>query len=287
LLDRIVAIRSEKNCEVTSERSGGSLAFQARPLDASPSRCFIFLAGDGTALDALSYQVMVLHGEVSAPVSFGLADIQTGLQAAQTLLDRGAGSFDITVPLKAAAKTIDLRDVIALVVSPRQGGVSIRFDELALAVGPLKATPNRRMGFWVWDYQNATAHAASLVETCRSAHCERLVIQMPALGESENIWLGYAEILQAAQERGIEAVALDGYPEAIFNPQPLVAKVERLRTVMHGRLPSGVQLDIEPYLLEGFFNDSSGFIKYLDMHARVKRVPSQSRLAFRWPCPSG
>jgi hypothetical protein len=56
---------------------------------------------------------------------------------------------------------------------------------------------------------------------------------------------------------------------------------------MHGRLPSGVQLDIEPYLLEGFFNDSSGFIKYLDMHARVKRVPSQSRLAFRWPCPSG
>lgn len=284
LLDRIVAIEGEKNCEMTTERSGGRLTLQAHSLDASPCRCVISLAADGTALDALSYQVMALRGEVSAPVSFALADTRTGLEGAQPFLDPGAGSFDITVPLKAAAKSIDLRDVIALVITPQQGGVSIRFDELTLATTSLAATRDRRMGFWVWDYRHATAHPASLLEACRSVLCNRLAVQMPALDESEEIWLGYANLLQAAQERGIEAFALDGYPEAIFDPHPLIAKVERLRTVLQGRLPSGVQLDIEPYLLDGFFNDSTGFTKYLDVHARVKRALSgQARLSVVMP----
>ncbi len=284
VLDRIVAIDSEKNCEVTSEPSGATWTFEARGLDANRCRLVLSLARNGTALDALSYQVMALRGEVSAPVSFGLADIRTGLQGAQTLLDRGAGSFDITIPLKAAAKTIDLRDVTALVISPRQGGVSIRFNELTLAVWPPKAMPHRRMGFWVWDYQSATAHAATLLEACRSVQCDRLVVQTPALGESKEIWHSYAALLQAAQERGIEAFALDGYPEAIFDPQPLIAKVEQLRTVMRGLMPSGLQLDVEPYLLEGFFDDSTGVTKYLDLHAQVKRaLGGQTRLSVVMP----
>jgi hypothetical protein len=107
---------------------------------------------------------------------------------------------------------------------------------------------------------------------------------MPALDEPQDLWQRYVALLQAAQQQGIEAFALDGCPEAVENVQPLLNKMERLRDIMHGRLPVGVQLDIEPYLLDGFADDPHGFEKYLEAHARVKSaLAGQARLSIVMP----
>jgi len=107
---------------------------------------------------------------------------------------------------------------------------------------------------------------------------------MPALDDPEEIWLRYAGLLQAAQRQDIEAFALDGYPEAVLDAQPLTKKVERLREVMQGRLPAGVQLDIEPYLFDGFLNDPQGYEKYLEAHMQVKRaLAGQAQLSIVMP----
>ncbi|HXV69674.1 MAG TPA: hypothetical protein VD738_12205, partial [Nitrospira sp.] len=48
--------------------------------------------------------------------------------------------------------------------------------------------------------------------------------------------------------------------------------------------PAGFQFDIEPYLLDGFFNDPRGFANYLETHARVKRaLAGQARLSVVMP----
>ncbi len=284
LLERIVTIDTEKNCVLTRERSETILILNARSLGNHPCRLFVSFAENGATLDILSYQVMALRGEVSAPASFALADARRGSQDAQPLLKREAGPFDISVSLRTAAQKIDLRDMTTFVIIPRQGGISIRFDELTLVNEPPEASEARRIGFWVWDYHEAMAHTSSLLDACRSVRCGRLAVQMPGLDEPQEIWLGYATLLRAAQEQGIEAFGLDGYPEAILDPQPLIAKVNRLRTVMQDRLPTGLQLDIEPYLLEGFFNDSTGFAKYLDVHTQMKRaLAGEARLSVVMP----
>lgn len=184
-----------------------------------------------------------------------------------------------------AAKEIDLRDITALVVIPQQGGVSLRLDEVTLTNRPTTpGQPERQSGFWVWDYREAAARGSSLLDDCRSVRCSRLAVQMPALDEPEQVWLRYVALLQAAQEQGIEVFALDGYPEAIFDPHPLTEKVQRLVASMKGRFPAGIQLDIEPYLLDGFSNDPHGFGKYLDAHAQVKRaLAGQARLSIVMP----
>ena len=51
---------------------------------------------------------------------------------------------------------------------------------------------------------------------------------------------------------GLEVFALDGYPEAIYDPSPLIEKVKRLRSLLVDEQWTGLQLDIEPYLLDRF-----------------------------------
>jgi len=221
---------------------------------------------------------------VSASISFGLVSGLAVWQDRISLVEQEPGRFDLALSLVPAAKAIDLRDVTTVVIMPRQGGVVLRLEELSLTKRPSPTKPQRRTGFWVWDYRDATAQATSLFEACRSIHCTRLAVQMPALDEPPDLWQRYVALLESAEQQGIEAFALDGYPEAVENVQPLISKVERLREIMNGRLPVGVQLDIEPYLLDGFLNDPHGFEKYLDAHARVKRaLAGQARLSIVMP----
>jgi len=284
LLDHIVDIRSEPGCEVLREPSTAVLTVRTVGPGDRPCPIRFIVAQTGTKLDILSYQSLTLRGSVSIPISVALADDRTVWRSAHFYLEQRPGRFDVTLPLMPAAKTIDLRDVTVVSVIPAQGGVALRLDELFVATGQAAPKPHRQIGFWVWDYREATAQGSSLLDVCRSLQCGRLAVQMPALSDPEEIWLRYTGLLQSAQRQDIEAYALDGYPEAVLNARPLLKKVERLREVMQGRLPAGVQLDIEPYLLDGFLNDPQSYEKYLEAHAQVKRaLAGQARLSIVMP----
>lgn len=284
LLNHIVDVRSESGCDVLREPSTAVLTVRTVGPDDRPCPILFAVAQTGTRLDLLSYQSLTLRGSASAPISVALADDRTVWRSAQFFLDQRPGRFDVTLPLMPGAKGIDLRDVTVVSVIPEQGDVALQLDELSVARGQAASKPHRRIGFWVWDYREATAQGSSLLDVCRSLHCGRLAVQMPAINDPEETWLRYVGLLQTAQRQHIEAFALDGYPEAVLDAGPLLKKVERLREVMQGQLPAGVQLDIEPYLLDGFLNDPQGYEKYLETHAQVKRaLAGQARLSIVMP----
>jgi cellulose synthase/poly-beta-1,6-N-acetylglucosamine synthase-like glycosyltransferase len=284
ILDHIVDVRSEPGCKILREPSTAVLTVRTVGPGDRPCPVLFAVAQTGTRLDLLSYQSLTLRGSVSAPISVTLADSRTNWRGIQSLLEQRPGRFDVTLPLMPGAKGIDLRDVTMVAVVPQHSDVVLQLDELSVATGQAAPKPHRRIGFWVWDYREATAQGSSLLDVCQSFQCSRLAVQMPALGDPEEIWLRYAGLLQAAQRQDIEAFALDGYPEAVLDARPLLKKVERLRKVMQGQLPAGVQLDIEPYLLDAFLNDARGYEKYLEAHAQVKRaLGGQARLSIVMP----
>ena len=90
-----------------------------------------------------------------------------------------------------------------------------------------------------------------------------MLIQMPSLNDDEAIWRDYAGLVTLVHEAGIAALALDGYPEAIQEPHLLADKVRRLFHLVRPGVLSGIQLDIEPYLLPGFLDDDEQIRRYL------------------------
>jgi hypothetical protein len=86
------------------------------------------------------------------------------------------------------------------------------------------------------------------------------------------------------QEAGIEAWALDGYPEAIQEPHKLADKIQRLfRLVKPGAL-FGVQLDIEPYLVPGFLEEEAQLRLYVEaIETLTDAVAGRARLSMVIP----
>jgi hypothetical protein len=112
-----------------------------------------------------------------------------------------------------------------------------------------------------------------LLATCQRFGCTRVVVQLPALEDSNELWDGYRRLFDAAQERGITPFALDGAAEVIRAPAALVSKLRRLLALFTDKQPPSVQLDIEPYLLEDFFVDpETGFGQYLAVLDQVKEA---------------
>ena len=94
-------------------------------------------------------------------------------------------------------------------------------------------------------------------------------MQIPDKNDPAALWSAYARLLDRAASSGLEAFALDGYPEAIYDPAPLMEKISRLHLLLPQGHMNGVQLDIEPYLLAQF---SDPYSLYLPPLRRSKRV---------------
>ena len=112
----------------------------------------------------------------------------------------------------------------------------------------------------------------TMLTTCRSQGCSRLLIQMPSQTADDAVWSEYAGLLTKVRDAGIEAMALDGYPEAIQEPHRLTDKIERLLGLLKPGTLFGVQLDIEPYVLAGFLQDEAQLRRYLETIDIVKEV---------------
>ncbi|MGC3974017.1 MAG: hypothetical protein QM771_06490 [Nitrospira sp.] len=151
----------------------------------------------------------------------------------------------------------------ALVVSSEGRSGHIEFEQLLLSQRDRVHKRSVGTGFWVWNYRAAIQEPQTLLATCRKQACSRMLIQMPSLNDDEAMWRDYASLVTLVYEAGIEALALDGYPEAIQEPHLLADKVRRLFHLVRPGALSGIQLDIEPYLLPGFLDDDAQLRRYL------------------------
>src|SRR5262249_25618584 len=149
---------------------------------------------------------------------------------------------------------------------------TVILETLALEQSEHQREQKSGLGFWLWEYQDLPDRGGALLDECQRLSCTRLFVQIPADEDPPTLWAAYVQFLRSARIRGIEAFALDGYPEAIYDSTPLVKKIRHLLILMDGESLAGVQLDIEPYLLEDFFVGETGFVHYLAVIDRIRET---------------
>lgn len=185
------------------------------------------------------------------------------------------GTFDVTIPLVELGRSLDLRRAATLVVTTEDSEAQVVLEQMDLAQDRSGFAQSGRSGLWVWRYRDAIEDPGAILSTCRHHSLSRVMIQMPASEDGLEIWRACVRLLVTLRESGIEVVALDGYPEAIYDPQQLAGKVRRLFGLVEPHLLAGVQLDIEPYLLPGFLDDEAGPIQYLNAIDLIKEMIGQ------------
>lgn len=232
----------------------------------------IALHGAASPMDLLSYEQLRIRGRATGQVVVALEDVSGGRREDNLPLATVSGPFDITVPLNKIARRLDLRRLTSLVVSTGGGSARIIIEQIEVTQGQSPGKRGSGTGFWVWNYRAAMSDLETMLTTCRSQGCSRLLIQMPSQTADDAVWSEYAGLLTKVRDAGIEAMALDGYPEAIQEPHRLTDKIERLLGLLKPGTLFGVQLDIEPYVLPGFLQDEAQLRRYLETIDIVKEV---------------
>ncbi len=251
------------SCRGEAVRTDSRLEFKWTAGEATRCGQRIELRPDGRPVDLMSYQMLRLRGRATGQVVVGVEDLAGHHREHNHPLTTVTGTFDLAIPMKEIGRGVDLRYVTALVVSTEGQSGQIQFERMAVThSGPVKKR-SVGTGFWVWNYRAAIQDSQTLLSVCREQGCSRLLIQMPSLNDEEALWREYARLLILVQEAGIDALALDGYPEAIQEPYLLADKVRRLLQLVRPGALSGIQLDIEPYLLPGFLEDDAQLRRYL------------------------
>ncbi|HTK86281.1 MAG TPA: hypothetical protein VL329_01050 [Nitrospiraceae bacterium] len=249
-------------------------AERARPCQAA------IIVRPSTAIDILSYATVSLKGHTSKPVTLALAHDPD--QPAVTLLTV-TGHFDIRIPLKPIFARLDPTHITTVVFEGDAGEATLTIERFLLERTSALSTTGPRKGFWVWDYRAAVADPELLIRDCRRAGVTRILVQMPDKNDPASLWSAYVRVLERAASSGLEAFALDGYPEAIYDPAPLMEKIARLRRLLPQGHMNGVQLDIEPYLLAQF-SDPQDYSLYLRAIEKIKAsLGSHARLSMVMP----
>ncbi len=223
----------------------------------------------GKSLDALSFRALHVRGVSSSPVTIEFRDASHGLQRTHAVVERVAGRFSLEIPLASLAKRLDLRQLtdVRLLV---EEATDIVIEELVLLGPESESHPTPSLGFWYWDYRSAIRDPEGMVASCRRQHCRRILLQLPDARDSELIWNAYARLFAVAKSADINLFALDGTPDMIDHATSVIVKLDRLLALVGKEGIPGAQLDIEPYLLDGFPEDETIFDRYLDTIDRVK-----------------
>jgi hypothetical protein len=252
-------------CQASEVRLISPLHLRIDRQGSAPCGAVWSLQTTNKSLDALSFRTLLVRGTTSSPVKMELVDAQRAHSVAERLI----GHFSLEVPLASLAREVDLRQLtqIRLVT---ETDVDLVIDELAFSTPTSDSPPTPSMGFWYWDYRSAIRDPESMVTACRKQHCRRILLQLPDVHDSDDIWNAYAQLFAVTKSADIELCALDGAPDMIDHTTPLISKLDRLLGLMGNQNLPGVQLDIEPYLLDGFPEDNTIFDRYLDTIDRVK-----------------
>ncbi|ULA60781.1 MAG: hypothetical protein LZF60_270107 [Nitrospira sp.] len=265
-------------------RSDSSLELEWTADQATRCGQRIELRPGGRPVDLMSYQMLRLRGRATGQVVVAIEDVAGHEREHNHPLTTVTGTFDLSIPLKEIGRGVDLRYVTALVVSSEGHSGQIQLEQLRVTQREAGKTRPAGTGFWVWNYRAAIQESQTLLDTCRKQACSRMLIQMPSLNDDEAIWRDYGRLLGLVQEAGIDALALDGYPEAIQEPHLLADKVQRLLQLVRPGALSGIQLDIEPYLLPGFLDDDAQLRRYLGTIETVhEAIHGRARLSMVIP----
>ncbi len=276
------AVAADGPCTATKGADRGGIGLRLNFSGPELCRVGVALGKEHRVLDLLSGESLRLRLEGAEPRSLVLEDRHG--RHAYVELERARSDGDTLVDLRAFAKDIDLRDVVSMTVGVSAEGQGARLAAVQLGAAALATVPRSRTGFWAWEYREVIDDPGQAVQTCRTHGCQRLLVQMPSDADSDELWSGYAAALRWIDAQGIEAYALDGYPEAAYEPARLAAKIERVLSLMSGGALAGVQLDIEPYILPRFASDPDGFPRYLEAVRMMKSVTQgRTRLSIVMP----
>jgi hypothetical protein len=255
-------------CQTTGVSLIPSLHVRIAHQGTAPCGVVWSLQAAGKHLDALSFRTLRIRGTTSSPVTIELVDALMEPERAHAVAERLTGDFSLDIPLASLARQVDLRQLtqVRLVA---EADTDMVIDELAFLGPSSEPHPTPAIGFWYWDYRSAIRDPESMVAACRKQHCRRILLQLPDLRDTDQIWTAYAQLFTLSKSAGIELLALDGAPDMIDHAAPLIDKLNRLLGLIGNHGAPAVQLDIEPYLLEGFPEDDTIFARYVDTIDRV------------------
>lgn len=220
------------------------------------------------SLDGLSFDTLRIRGTTSSPLTIQLIDALSGSQQAQAAAERLIDRFSLEIPLAPLAKRLDFRQLTEVrLVSEADADVTLEEFAFAGSDSSPRATPST--AFWHWDYRAAIQDPTGLVTACREQRCRRILLQLPDVRDSDELWAAYARLFTVTKSAHIDLFALDGAPDMIDHAALLIAKLNRLLALVGSQGLPGVQLDIEPYLLEGFPEDDTILERYMDTIDRV------------------
>lgn len=279
----IVKTAKLTGCETQGEASQteqpGNLSVLIRA-DGTNKCHVIMTVQNAMAIDVLSYGTLTLKGHTSHPVTITLI---SGLEGPTVPLAQVTDDFDVRLSLKSVLSRLDPTHVTTIVFEGSSGETTFVLERVLLERVSPSPAPRHTKGFWVWDYHAAVAQPETVIQDCRRAGITRILVQMPHTDDPASVWSAYAGLLERVSQSDVEIFALDGYPEAIYEPEPLIEKIIRLRTLVPDGHWAGLQLDIEPYLLARF-SDPEDYSLYLHVIEKIKAVlGNRARLSIVMP----
>jgi hypothetical protein len=283
LLKMVTKVKAFGECDAWSERKLGAIVLDTTSPVKNLCGHVLMLRQADAPQDFLSYDTLHLRGETTEPLLISLIDEASERRESAVPVIRVNGRFDLRVSLRLSARRLDLRRVVAASVIPETRRAHVILESLTVEhVGTGRQTDTKR-GYWVWKYREALKDPDAVLDACLRLGCQRMLIQVPDLDDPETLWKAYAGFLHTAHGHHIEVFALDGYPEAVEAPEPLIVKIQKLLRIVDRQSLDGVQLDLEPYLLEGWAMDEGAYSRYLDTVDAIKAVLSGTRFSIVMP----
>jgi len=277
----------------------------------NPSRATAQRAASGLALHceagASTAGLLLTAGQSVLPVGANLQAVMRYSATANfpvAFSDAGQLAREAPVRLgqlgeRSAAENAVFR--LPAVVAPELHGFSVLCPDteatlhlLALELRGGVSTEVAERATWVWQGATALEDADNFITALLADNIHTLFLAVPLAGEPLAVADAdsLATLIERAHELGIETWAVEGDPAAVTR-QGREHFVKRTRAIAafnasqsEGRRLSGVQYDIEPYLLPGFDLAREAWLhEYLDTLRELRSelsVPMEAAVPFWW-----
>ena len=221
-----------------------------------------------TTLNLAAVDSLEIAGSFSGRWRLAVADLSGYLRNDNQLTDAIVGSKGTSLDLAPLVKKIDLTKIMSLVflLDSSEGFASL--EQIKFSQSSLAATPQPH-GVWMWNNRLVSGHEEEVVGNLVSHGIGRVYLQ---IDDDPGRFLNFVE---AASKMGIEVFALDGDPEYVKNPEPLLRRISKVATLARsasGVTFAGFQVDIEPYLNKDFSLRKEYYVAaYLELLSRMKK----------------
>ena len=191
----------------------------------------VFRLSASAPLNLAAVDSLEIAGSFSGRWRLAIADLSGYLLNDNQSTDIIIGPKGASLGLAPLVKKIDLTKVMSLVflLDSSEGSASleqIKFSQSLLAAAP------KPHGIWMWNNRLVPGHEEEVVGHLVSHGIGRVYLQ---IDDDPGRFLLFVE---AAGKKGIEVFALDGDPEYVKNPEPLLRRISKVANL--ARSASGV-----------------------------------------------